>query len=90
MSTCSRKWCYFYKTLKQSSAVITKFFILIVRFYQGAISPLYPATCRYTPTCSEYSVTALKKHGPWKGGWLSIKRIASCHPWGGHGYDPVP
>jgi uncharacterized protein len=70
--------------------MISKLFIFIVRLYQGVISPLYPATCRYTPTCSEYSVQALKKHGPWKGGWLAIKRIGSCHPWGGSGYDPVP
>jgi hypothetical protein len=46
--------------------------------------------CRYTPTCSEYTVQALKKHGLFKGGWLAIKRISSCHPWGGSGYDPVP
>jgi uncharacterized protein len=70
--------------------MLSKFFILLIRFYQGAISPLYPATCRYTPTCSEYGVTAIKKHGPWKGGRLALKRIGSCHPWGGSGYDPVP
>ncbi|HAW19016.1 MAG TPA: membrane protein insertion efficiency factor YidD [Flavobacteriales bacterium] len=70
--------------------MLSKFFILLIRFYQGAISPLYPATCRYTPTCSEYGVAAIKKHGPWKGGRLALKRIGSCHPWGGSGYDPVP
>lgn len=70
--------------------MISKLFIFLVRLYQGVISPLYPATCRYSPTCSEYSVLAIKKHGPWKGGWLAIKRIGSCHPWGGSGYDPVP
>ncbi|MCC8360783.1 MULTISPECIES: membrane protein insertion efficiency factor YidD [Salinimicrobium] len=62
----------------------------LVRFYQKVISPFTPATCRYTPTCSQYSVEALQKHGAFKGSWLSIKRIASCNPWGGHGYDPVP
>jgi putative membrane protein insertion efficiency factor len=70
--------------------LIGKFFILLIRFYQTAISPYFLPTCRYTPTCSSYSVEAIKKHGPFKGGWLSIKRFLSCHPWGGSGYDPVP
>ena len=65
-------------------------FILLIRFYQGAISPFTPATCRYLPTCSSYSIEALQKHGIIYGGWLAIKRIVSCHPWGGSGYDPVP
>jgi len=65
-------------------------FILLIRFYQGAISPFTPATCRYQPTCSSYSVKALQKYGLIHGGWLAIKRIFSCHPWGGSGYDPVP
>ncbi len=65
-------------------------FILLVKFYQGAISPLTPATCRYTPTCSQYTLVALQKYGVFKGGWMSIKRIASCNPWGGSGHDPVP
>ncbi|WP_417355798.1 membrane protein insertion efficiency factor YidD [Flavobacterium sp.] len=65
-------------------------FILLVRFYQGAISPFLPSACRYTPTCSQYTIEALQTHGLFKGGWLSIKRIASCNPWGGRGYDPVP
>ncbi len=65
-------------------------FILLVKFYQKIISPLTPATCRYTPTCSHYTLTALQKHGLFKGGWLGIKRIFSCNPWGGSGYDPVP
>ena len=65
-------------------------FIYLVRFYQLAISPLKPPTCRYTPTCSQYAIEALQKHGLLKGGWLAIKRIGSCHPWGGSGYDPVP
>ena len=65
-------------------------FIWLVRFYQAAISPYTPSSCRYTPTCSSYSLEALQKHGIFKGGWLAIKRIGSCHPWGGSGYDPVP
>lgn len=65
-------------------------FIFLIRFYQKALSPMLGANCRYTPTCSQYAVEALKKYGIWKGGRLAIKRIVSCHPWGGHGYDPVP
>lgn len=62
----------------------------IIRFYQGAISPYLPPTCRYSPTCSAYGVAAIRKFGPFRGGWLTLKRFASCHPWGGSGYDPVP
>lgn len=62
----------------------------LVRFYQRYISPLTPPSCRYTPTCSHYTVEALQVHGFIKGGWLALKRIFSCHPWGGSGYDPVP
>ncbi|MEM0933816.1 MAG: membrane protein insertion efficiency factor YidD [Bacteroidota bacterium] len=65
-------------------------FVLLVRLYQLLISPYTPATCRYSPTCSAYTLEALKKYGLFKGGWLSLKRILSCHPWGGKGYDPVP
>jgi len=65
-------------------------FILLTRLYQLLISPLTPASCRYTPTCSQYTVEALQKHGLFKGGFLALKRIFSCHPWGGHGHDPVP
>lgn len=65
-------------------------FIALVRFYQLVISPLTPASCRYNPTCSQYTIEAIKEWGILKGGWLSIKRISSCHPWGGSGDDPVP
>ncbi|MGD8781125.1 MAG: membrane protein insertion efficiency factor YidD [Ignavibacteria bacterium] len=64
--------------------------ILIVKIYQVFISPILPSSCRYQPTCSEYTIEALKTHGILKGGWLSIKRIVSCNPWGGSGFDPVP
>ncbi len=64
--------------------------IILVKFYQIFISPYFPNSCRYTPTCSAYSIEALKKHGFFKGLWLSVKRILRCNPWGGHGYDPVP
>lgn len=70
--------------------VITKPIILLIRGYQKWISPLFPAKCRYQPTCSHYCVEALQKHGFFRGGFLGLKRIFSCHPWGGSGYDPVP
>ncbi len=70
--------------------LLSLFFLLLVRLYQGAISPLLGPACRYQPTCSQYAADALKKYGAFKGGWLAIKRISRCHPWGGHGYDPVP
>ncbi|MBA21753.1 MAG: membrane protein insertion efficiency factor YidD [Flavobacteriales bacterium] len=65
-------------------------FILLIKFYQSVISPLTPASCRYSPTCSAYGLQAFKKHGPIKGLYLTIKRILSCHPWSEGGYDPVP
>lgn len=64
--------------------------IILIRFYQMAISPYLGSNCRFQPTCSHYSLEALKKHGILKGTWLAIKRISSCHPWGRSGYDPVP
>jgi putative membrane protein insertion efficiency factor len=64
--------------------------VLLVRFYQLAISPYTPSSCRYEPSCSQYTIEALKKRGVIVGLWLSLKRIFSCHPWGGSGYDPVP
>lgn len=70
--------------------LMTFIVLLPVRFYRLFISPFTPASCRYTPSCSEYAVQAVQKHGPLKGGCLAIKRILRCHPWGGHGYDPVP
>ena len=70
--------------------IIIYLLLLPIRFYQLAISPMFPSSCRYTPTCSQYSIEANKKHGPLKGLWLSVKRILSCNPWGGSGYDPVP
>ncbi len=72
------------------SNLLTKLMVALVKLYQYILSPILPGACRYTPSCSEYGVQALWKHGPWRGGWLTLKRILSCHPWGGHGYDPVP
>lgn len=65
-------------------------FILLVKFYQKAISPLMPNVCRYQPSCSQYMIEAIETHGVIKGIYLGIKRILRCHPWGGKGYDPVP
>ncbi|MAR39987.1 MAG: membrane protein insertion efficiency factor YidD [Flavobacteriales bacterium] len=65
-------------------------FLLIIRAYQKVISPVFPPSCRYNPTCSEYCKQAIIKYGPFKGGLLSIKRISKCHPWGGSGEDLVP
>ncbi len=70
--------------------LIRKLFLLPVYFYRACISPLTPPSCRYTPTCSQYMIEAVTKYGVFKGGWLGIKRILRCHPWGGSGYDPVP
>jgi len=70
--------------------ILNKLLIGIIRFYQSAISPVLPSSCRYVPTCSQYGLEALQKHGPLKGSWLTIKRILSCNPFGGQGYDPVP
>lgn len=81
----------FFKTsLRVCKRVLALPFIALVRFYQICISPLTPAACRFTPTCSQYALEALKKYGAIKGGWLTVKRILKCHPWGGSGYDPVP
>jgi len=76
--------------LKTILKVLAIPFILLIKVYQLLLSPLLPPSCRYSPTCSQYSLEALKKYGLLKGGWLSIKRILRCHPWGGSGYDPVP
>jgi uncharacterized protein len=69
---------------------IVKLMVLPIRFYQKFISPFTLPSCRFTPTCSQYAVEALRRYGPIKGLWLAIKRILRCHPWGGSGYDPVP
>lgn len=76
--------------MKMLKKIIVEILLLPVYFYRMAISPILPPSCRYTPTCSRYTIEALKVHGPIKGLYLSIKRIISCNPWGGSGYDPVP
>ncbi|MBK7807261.1 MAG: membrane protein insertion efficiency factor YidD [Saprospiraceae bacterium] len=70
--------------------IIKQIFILPVRAYQIILSPLLGANCRYQPTCSHYMIDAINEWGPLKGIWLGLKRIGRCHPWAGHGHDPVP
>ena len=70
--------------------MFAKILLGFIRFYQYAISPMIPPRCRYTPTCSQYAVESIQKYGASKGGWLAIKRIVRCNPFGGSGYDPVP
>lgn len=70
--------------------ILTYPFVLLIRFYQITISPYTPSACRFQPTCSQYALEALKKYGILRGGQLALKRIFSCHPWGGSGHDPVP
>ncbi|MCI6372464.1 MAG: membrane protein insertion efficiency factor YidD [Paraprevotella sp.] len=64
--------------------------MLPILFYRQFISPLTPPSCRFTPTCSQYALEALRRHGVLRGSWLTIRRLLRCHPWGGSGYDPVP
>ncbi len=70
--------------------ILSKIITGLVRFYQLAISPWLGSSCRYSPTCSQYMIEAVNEWGPLKGTWLGLKRIGRCHPWGGHGHDPVP
>jgi uncharacterized protein len=76
--------------VKRITNPLSYLFIGVIKIYQYTISPLLGASCRYTPTCSQYGIEAFKKHGALKGGYLTVKRVLSCHPWGGHGHDPVP
>jgi len=71
------------------SKIFRQLAILLIRFYQLCISPLFPSKCRYVPTCSEYTRVAIMKYGIMRGSYMGAKRIGRCHPWGGSGYDPV-
>jgi putative membrane protein insertion efficiency factor len=70
--------------------MLTAALVKMIRFYQKGISPYLPPACRYTPSCSAYAIEALEVHGAARGGWLAVRRLARCHPWGGSGFDPVP
>ena len=80
-------WSRIMLTVKRLPA---DFLILLIRIYQFTLSPWIGKSCRYTPTCSNYGIEAIRKYGFFKGGWLTFKRVLSCNPWGGSGYDPVP
>ena len=71
-------------------SLVSKILIGLIKLYQVTLSPFIGRSCRYTPTCSNYGIEAIQKHGPIKGSWLTLKRVLSCNPWGGSGYDPVP
>lgn len=64
--------------------------LLLVHIYQSCISPLFPPSCRYYPTCSAYALEAIERYGAWRGGWMALRRILRCHPFHKGGYDPVP
>lgn len=70
--------------------MLERLMVGLIRFYQQAISPYFPPCCRYTPTCSQYALEAVKKYGPFKGGYLAVRRIMRCNPFHPGGYDPVP
>lgn len=76
--------------IKLIGRVLGFLFLGFIKLYQVLISPLLGANCRFHPTCSQYGIEAIRKYGPFKGGWLTLKRIGRCNPWGGHGHDPVP
>jgi len=76
--------------MKLSKHIFNFPIVTLVKVYQWFISPIIPASCRYTPTCSTYMLEALRTWGPIKGTYLGVKRILTCNPWGGHGHDPVP
>ncbi|MBA2406537.1 MAG: membrane protein insertion efficiency factor YidD [Chitinophagales bacterium] len=76
--------------MQLSGKIISRFLMIIIRSYQHVISPWISPSCRFSPTCSEYALKAIEKYGSLKGGWMAVRRIAACHPWGRHGHDPVP
>ena len=63
--------------------------VALILLYRATLGPLLGGHCRFTPTCSQYGLDAVAKHGPWRGAWMTVRRIARCHPWGGRGYDPA-
>lgn len=75
---------------KAAGRVAQILLLSLIRAYQVFISPALPSACRYVPTCSEYAREAIANWGAWRGLWLALRRLARCHPWGGHGFDPAP
>ncbi|HIS33573.1 MAG TPA: membrane protein insertion efficiency factor YidD [Candidatus Avirikenella pullistercoris] len=84
----SKKHCISLSSRLKSVSIFLP--VLLIKFYRYAISPILPSSCRYIPTCSQYALEAYRKYGLFKGTYLTVKRLLSCHPWGGSGYDPVP
>ncbi len=76
--------------LKPVNALLSLLALGVIWTWRLFLSPFFGPACRYLPSCSEYGLLAVKQHGPWRGSWLALRRIARCHPWGGSGYDPVP
>ncbi|MBV1775593.1 membrane protein insertion efficiency factor YidD [Burkholderiaceae bacterium DAT-1] len=69
---------------------MSRLLIALLKAYRVLLSPLLGSNCRFTPTCSQYAIEAIDKHGTFHGSWLTMRRLCRCHPWGGHGHDPVP
>lgn len=78
------------RPMTSDATLVQRLLVGLVRGYQVAFSPLYAGSCRYTPSCSAYAAEAIERHGALRGGWLAVRRLARCHPFGGHGFDPVP
>jgi putative membrane protein insertion efficiency factor len=74
----------------RETGILSRILIVPIRIWQLTFSAILPPTCRFAPSCSAYAIEALQRHGPIKGGWLAVRRIGRCHPWGSSGYDPVP
>jgi len=70
--------------------IVARVLLAVIALYRRVLSPVLPPACRYTPSCSEYAAEAVQAHGALRGSWLALKRLGRCHPFGGHGYDPVP
>lgn len=75
---------------KSGASLLARLFLLLIRVYRYAISPMLPNRCRFYPSCSAYGLEAIQRYGAWTGGWLTLKRLSRCHPWGQHGVDMVP
>lgn len=73
-----------------ASRSVARLLVGLILVYRYTLSPLLGPRCRYLPTCSSYALEAIQRHGPWRGGWLALRRLCRCHPWGGSGHDPVP